>query len=128
MVALSQLTGYHASDFPMANISWGTPAGEYVPTVIDTGSYGFWVAGPNATVNSGSPYLGVLGPCNQTMEPFFDYPASTSHTGPYLNSTGGFAYGGGGKLISSEAVHQRRHLSPRDAVCQDGSRLQRPRR
>lgn len=83
----------------VANISWGTPAQKPIPTVIDTGSYGFWVDGPDAIVNSGSPYLGVLGPCNQTVEPAFNWPASTSHTGPYGEGAI-FAYGGGGKIIT----------------------------
>lgn len=84
----------------VANISWGTPAQDPIPTVIDTGSYGFWVYGPDATVNSGSPWLGVLGPCNQTAEPAFNWPASTSHTGPYENSSSVYGYGGGGKIVS----------------------------
>lgn len=84
----------------VANISWGTPAQKAIPTVVDTGSYGFWVSGPDAIVNSGSPYLGVIGPCNQTVDPAFDWPASTSHTGPYEESRSVFAYGGGGKIIN----------------------------
>ncbi|KAI9146843.1 hypothetical protein HJFPF1_13411 [Paramyrothecium foliicola] len=82
----------------VANISWGTPAQEPIPTVIDTGSYGYWVYGPNATVNSGSPYLGVLGPCNQTAEPFLNWPESSTHQGPYPKGAT-FAYGGGGKIL-----------------------------
>lgn len=84
----------------IANISWGTPAQTPIPTVVDTGSYGFWVDGPNATVNSGSPYLGVLGPCNQTAQPAFNWRESSSHTGPYDEGKATYAYGGGGKLIN----------------------------
>lgn len=84
----------------IANISWGTPAQTPIPTVVDTGSYGFWVDGPNATVNSGSPYLGVLGPCNQTTQPAFNWRESSSHTGPYDEGKATYAYGGGGKLIN----------------------------
>ena len=87
----------------IANISWGTPGQEPIPTVIDTGSYGFWVHGPNATVNSGSPYLGVLGPCNQTAEPFFNWPESSTHDGPYPGGTT-YAYGGGGKILTCPDV------------------------
>ncbi|KAK6851414.1 hypothetical protein PG995_012536 [Apiospora arundinis] len=83
----------------IANISWGTPAQQVIPTVIDTGSYGFWVSGPNATVNSGSPYLGVIGPCNETVKPAFQWPESTTHTGPYTEGRATFAYGGGGKIV-----------------------------
>lgn len=84
----------------IANISWGTPAQGAIPTVVDTGSYGFWVSGPNAIVNSGSPYLGVMGPCNETVKPAFQWPESTSHTGPYTEGRATFAYGGGGKIIN----------------------------
>ncbi|KAK8091317.1 aspartic peptidase domain-containing protein [Apiospora phragmitis] len=84
----------------ITNISWGTPASEAIPTVVDTGSYGFWVAGPDAIVNSGSPYLGVMGPCNQTVEPAFNWPESSTHTGPYDEQRATFAYGGGGKIIN----------------------------
>ncbi|KAH7014443.1 aspartic peptidase domain-containing protein [Microdochium trichocladiopsis] len=83
----------------LANFTWGTPASGPIQTVIDTGSPGFWVWGPNATVNSGSPYLFVPGPCNRTAEPFFDWPASSTHT----NQTTGratYAYGGNGKIIA----------------------------
>lgn len=83
----------------VANVSWGTPGSEPIPTVVDTGSYGYWVAGPDAIVNSGSPYLGVMGPCNQTVDPAFNWPASSSHTGPYDEGKSTFAYGGGGKII-----------------------------
>jgi hypothetical protein len=87
----------------MANISFGTPAQNTIPTVIDTGSYGYWVYGPDAIVNSGSPYLGVLGPCNQTAEPAFDWEASSTHAGPWNNGTT-FAYGGAGKLLTCPTV------------------------
>ncbi|KAH7325635.1 aspartic peptidase domain-containing protein [Stachybotrys elegans] len=87
----------------VSNLSWGTPGGNPIPTVIDTGSYGFWLHGPNSTVNSGSPYLGVLGPCNQTAEPFFDWPASTSRDGPRAQGAA-FAYGGGGKIVNCPSV------------------------
>jgi hypothetical protein len=87
----------------LSNISWGTPAQEPIPTVIDTGSFGFWAFGPNATVNSGSPYLGVLGPCNQTAEPFLDWPASTTHVGPTPGGTT-YSYGGGGKIVPCMSV------------------------
>ncbi|KXJ94975.1 aspartic peptidase domain-containing protein [Microdochium bolleyi] len=83
----------------LANFTWGTPAGGPIRTVIDTGSPGFWVWGPNATVNSGSPYLFVPGPCNRTAEPFFDWPASSTHTGQTTGAAS-YAYGGNGKIIS----------------------------
>lgn len=83
----------------IANISWGTPASKVIPTVVDTGSYGYWVAGPDAIVNSGSPYLGAMGPCNQTIDPAFNWPESSTHTGP-SGKESVFAYGGGGKIIS----------------------------
>ncbi|KAK8050890.1 hypothetical protein PG993_002275 [Apiospora rasikravindrae] len=83
----------------IANISWGTPASKVIPTVVDTGSYGFWVAGPDAIVNSGSPYLGQMGSCNQTIDPAFHWPESSSHSGPYDEGKAVFLYGGGGKRI-----------------------------
>lgn len=85
----------------LANFTWGTPAQVPIPTVIDTGSPGFWVWGPNATINSGSPYLGVLGPCNRTAEPFFDYPKSSTHTANTIGPAA-YAYGGNGKIISCD--------------------------
>ncbi|KAJ1323157.1 pepsin-like aspartyl protease [Microdochium nivale] len=83
----------------LANVSWGTPAGGSIRTVIDTGSPGFWVWGPNATVNSGSPYLFVQGPCNRTAEPFFDWAASSTHT-DQTTGPAAYSYGGNGKILS----------------------------
>ncbi|KAJ1333174.1 pepsin-like aspartyl protease [Microdochium nivale] len=83
----------------LANLTWGTPASVPIRTVIDTGSPGFWVWGPNATVNSGSPYLGVQGPCNRTAEPFFDWDASSTHTNQSIGLAQ-YTYGGNGKILT----------------------------
>ncbi|KAK8079419.1 hypothetical protein PG997_007237 [Apiospora hydei] len=84
----------------IANISWGTPGSKPIPTVVDTGSYGFWVAGPDAIVNSGSPYLGQMGSCNETVEPAFNWPESSTHAGPYDQNGLKYPYGGAGKVIT----------------------------
>jgi hypothetical protein len=84
----------------IANLTWGTPGQASIPTVIDTGSYGFWVNGPGAKVNSGSKFLGGTGPCTELVSPVFNWSNSTTHSGPYEEGNA-YAYGGNGKIVNS---------------------------
>ncbi|KAF4554473.1 Hypothetical protein D9617_4g002270 [Elsinoe fawcettii] len=82
-----------------ADIKWGTPAQAVVNAVVDTGSAGFWVYGPNSTINDGSNVLFQQGPCNKSVQNFYNYQASSSATG--RNATDlAYAYGGNGKIVA----------------------------
>ncbi|GME36997.1 Peptidase A1 [Neofusicoccum parvum] len=84
------------------DIVYGTPGQTPIETVVDLGSANFWVYGPNGTINSGSPYLGGIGPCTEDVTPFFNYPASSTAAG--LEHQGqAYAYGGNGKIIQAPA-------------------------
>lgn len=83
------------------NIIWGTPGqNSSVPTVFDTGSPAFWVAGPDNLAFYGSKYMGVKGPCNETLTPYYDWEVSQTHT-PAVNTTQSFSYGGNAHLVYS---------------------------
>lgn len=80
------------------DITW--PGSQTIETIVDLGSSDFWVYGPNATINFGSQYLGVQGPCNITAKPFYNWPKSPTHTKPIPRERG-YSYGGNGKLVPS---------------------------
>ncbi|KAF2144369.1 uncharacterized protein K452DRAFT_284686 [Aplosporella prunicola CBS 121167] len=90
------------------NISWGNPPQEPINTVVDLGSADFWVYGPNATINSGSPYFLTPGPCTEQPKPFFNYPESTSAAKP-VDASRAYAYGGNGKIVEA-------HFSVNDTI------------
>ncbi|CAJ2510215.1 Uu.00g061150.m01.CDS01 [Anthostomella pinea] len=85
----------------MTTFRMGHPEGEPLSVVADTGSANFWIFGPNATVNYGSQYLGVPGPCNETASPFYNYTASNAATAPEAFGPAEYAYGGNSKFIDS---------------------------
>ncbi|KAF2227548.1 aspartic peptidase domain-containing protein [Elsinoe ampelina] len=86
-----------------ADIKWGTPAQTPVSAVVDTGSAGFWVYGPNSTINDGSNYLFVPGPCNKSVQNFYNWPASSSAKNKKPANLA-YAYGGNGKIVSGGAT------------------------
>lgn len=96
---------YNYGGYPRieTDVTWGTPAQAYVPTIFDTGSSSFWVYGPKAIINDGSNYHFTQGPCNKTVKNFYNWPASKSHSKPKAEAHG-FSYGGNGKLVSSSQV------------------------
>ncbi|CAD6448768.1 103b91a9-d8c4-44de-ad4a-48a355db1a4e [Sclerotinia trifoliorum] len=71
--------------------------GQSIEVVVDYGSSGFWVFGPNATINYGSQYLGFQGACNTT--PQFYY-----HTDDFKvsNFSGTYSYGGNSKILDAD--------------------------
>ncbi|KAJ5050845.1 uncharacterized protein L3040_002714 [Drepanopeziza brunnea f. sp. 'multigermtubi'] len=84
-----------------ANLTFGTAASaEPVKVVMDSGSANFWVWAPGAVVHWGSPYFGVVGPCNETVETLYD-PA-LSPTSSLINQTSAYAYAGNSKIVSGE--------------------------
>lgn len=89
-----------------ADIHWGTPAGQDIATIFDTGSSSYWVYGPNATINDGSQYHFTQGPCNKSVKNFYNWPASSTHTKPVPIPNGGYSYsyGGNGKIISAHTL------------------------
>ncbi|KAF5024560.1 hypothetical protein F66182_3323 [Fusarium sp. NRRL 66182] len=91
-----------------AEIKWGTPGQSPVPTIFDTGSPAFWVFGPDSIINDGSPAHFTPGPCNKTVQTFYDWPKSSSHSkgGAVKPKDGplGYSYGGHGKLITAPAL------------------------
>ncbi|KNG47970.1 Eukaryotic aspartyl protease [Stemphylium lycopersici] len=69
-----------------------------IEVVVDQGSENFWVFGPDSIRNWGCRSLGCAGPCNETVQPFYDYPNSPTASKPMpFPST--YAYGGNSKLI-----------------------------
>lgn len=84
-----------------ADIVWGTPGqNSSVETVFDTGSDGFWVAGPDNLAFYGSRYKGDRGPCNETLTPFYDWTVSTTHT-PAVDSVISYAYAGNAHIVKT---------------------------
>ncbi|KAK0117915.1 hypothetical protein ONS95_012230 [Cadophora gregata] len=82
-----------------ADITFGTaPAAKPVRVVMDSGSANFWVWSPDATVNWGSPYLGVTGPCNAKVP--VSYDPAVSPNSILSNHTSGYAYAGNAKIVS----------------------------
>ncbi|EDN92409.1 hypothetical protein SS1G_08272 [Sclerotinia sclerotiorum 1980 UF-70] len=71
--------------------------GQSIEVVVDYGSSGFWIFGPNATVNYGSQYLGFPGACNTT--PQFYYHSDDSKV---FNFSGSYAYGGNSKILDAD--------------------------
>ncbi|KUI65690.1 Aspartic proteinase yapsin-3 [Cytospora mali] len=83
------------------DIVWGTPGqNSSVPTVFDTGSSAFWVAGPDNLAFYGTPYKGERGPCNETLTPYYDWKLSQTHT-PAVSDVQTFAYGGNAHVVYS---------------------------
>lgn len=83
------------------NIIWGTPGqNSSVPTVFDTGSSAFWVAGPDNLAFYGTQYTGEKGPCNETLTPYYDWDGSQTHT-PAVDDTQIFLYGGNAHAVYS---------------------------
>ncbi|KAH7371782.1 aspartic peptidase domain-containing protein [Cadophora sp. MPI-SDFR-AT-0126] len=90
---------YGADSRVTADITFGTaPSAEPVRVVMDSGSANFWIWSPNATVNWGSPYLGVEGPCNTKVPVSYDPALSPNST--VTNHTSGYAYAGNAKIVS----------------------------
>lgn len=84
-----------------ADIVWGTPGqNSSVETVFDTGSDGFWVAGPNNLAFYGTKYKGDRGPCNETLVPYYDWTVSTTHT-PAVDNIFSYAYAGNAHIVKT---------------------------
>lgn len=84
-----------------ADVVWGTPGqNSSVETVFDTGSDGFWVAGPDNLAFYGTKYKGDRGPCNETLTPFYDWTASTTHT-PAVDSSVWYSYAGNAHIVKT---------------------------
>lgn len=105
---------YGANSRVTANFTFGTaPDAEPVKVVMDSGSANFWVFSmltfssnrltrcklwaPNAIVHWGSQYLGVEGPCNETVP--ISYDPSTSPTSTQTNESSSYAYAGNAKIV-----------------------------
>ncbi|KAJ8067747.1 hypothetical protein OCU04_003351 [Sclerotinia nivalis] len=73
--------------------------GQSIEVVVDYGSSGFWVFGPNATLNYGSQYLGFPGACNTT--PQYYYHTDNSKIS---NFSGAYSYGGNSKILDATKV------------------------
>lgn len=83
------------------NIVWGTPGqNASVPTIFDTGSSAFWVAGPNNVAYYGTKYTGEEGPCNETLTPYYDWTISQTHTAA-VDDTQSFLYAGNAHAVYS---------------------------
>ncbi|KAH7323932.1 aspartic peptidase domain-containing protein [Rhexocercosporidium sp. MPI-PUGE-AT-0058] len=90
---------YGADSRVTADITFGTaPSAEPVKVVMDSGSANFWIWGPDATINFGSPYLGVTGPCNAKVPIVYDSALSASSS--LANHTSSYAYAGNAKILS----------------------------
>ncbi|KAH8689730.1 aspartic peptidase domain-containing protein [Phaeosphaeriaceae sp. PMI808] len=90
---------YGADSRVTADIILGTaPSAEPVRVVMDSGSANFWVWSPDATINFGSPYLGVTGPCNAKVPVSYDPALSSNST--LTNQTSSYAYAGNAKIVS----------------------------
>ncbi|GAW13342.1 hypothetical protein ANO14919_027250 [Xylariales sp. No.14919] len=76
-----------------------------MPVCFDQGSEDYWLAEPGSVYNWGSEQLGVVGPCNMSITPVYDYPASSDATDPvpasYYN-----VYSGGAKNILGDATFE----------------------
>lgn len=84
-----------------ADIVWGTPGqNSSVETIFDTGSDGFWVAGPDNLAFYGTKYKGNRGPCNETLTPFYDWTVSTTHT-PAVDSIVSYSYAGNAHIVKT---------------------------
>ncbi|KAK4497870.1 hypothetical protein PRZ48_010525 [Zasmidium cellare] len=94
---------YNYGGYPriQADIAWGTPPQKTIPTIFDTGSSGFWVYGPNATINDGSQYHYTVGPCNKSVHNFYNWPASKTHAKLDTKHGYAFAYGGNGEIVQA---------------------------
>lgn len=83
------------------NMVWGNPGqNSSVPTIFDTGSSAFWVAGPDNLAFYGTKYKGEKGPCNETLTPYYDWELSQTHT-PAVDKSQLFAYGGNAHIVYS---------------------------
>ncbi|PQE30517.1 peptidase a1 protein [Rutstroemia sp. NJR-2017a WRK4] len=71
-----------------------------IEVVVDFGSSDFWIFGPNATINYGSPYLGFTGQCNTSPSAY--YHPSAAH--PISNFSAAYAYGGNSKILTANAI------------------------
>ncbi len=108
---------YGADSRVTANLTFGTAdTAEPVKVVMDSGSANFWVSwsflfrcaqfltkiskiwSPGAVVHWGSQYLGVVGPCNETVPTSYD--PILSPTSSLINHTSGYAYAGNAKIVS----------------------------
>ncbi|CAG8978254.1 hypothetical protein HYALB_00009151 [Hymenoscyphus albidus] len=90
---------YGADSRVTTNISFGTSRdAEPFKVVMDTGSADFWIWEPGAIVHWGSPYLGVIGPCNETVPTRYDPEKST--TAVIRDKASTYAYAGNSKIVS----------------------------
>ncbi|KAI0471712.1 aspartic peptidase domain-containing protein [Xylariaceae sp. FL0804] len=71
---------------------------ETLEVVFDQGSDNFWMFGPNATMNWGCTAIACMGPCNESVSPSYDWPASGAHTEP-VGLPFYAAYGGFDKIV-----------------------------
>ncbi|TVY76159.1 hypothetical protein LSUE1_G003797 [Lachnellula suecica] len=82
-----------------ANLTFGSDSiAKPVKVVMDSGSSNFWVWAPGAVVHWGSQYLGVVGPCNETVPT--EYDPSTSTTSVVSNHSSTYAYAGNSKIVT----------------------------
>ncbi|PSK41763.1 hypothetical protein B9Z65_9149 [Elsinoe australis] len=82
-----------------ADLHWGTPAQNPVEAIVDTGSAGFWVYGPNSIINDGSNLLFQQGPCNKSVKNLYDYRTSSSKKARKTADLA-YAYRGNGKIAA----------------------------
>ncbi|KAF1834324.1 hypothetical protein BDW02DRAFT_569223 [Decorospora gaudefroyi] len=74
-----------------------------IEVVVDQGSENFWVFGPDSISNWGCRDLGCQGPCNVTVQPFYDYPNSPTASEP-VPHLAGYAYGSNSKIIEGHVT------------------------
>ncbi|KAI4633443.1 hypothetical protein J4E80_000809 [Alternaria sp. BMP 0032] len=74
-----------------------------IEIVVDQGSENFWVFGPDSIRNWGCTRLGCAGSCNETVQPFYDYPNSPSASKP-VPFRSSYSYGGNSKFITGDVA------------------------
>ncbi|KAM3076196.1 hypothetical protein ACMFMG_006294 [Clarireedia jacksonii] len=73
--------------------------GSTIEVVVDFGSSDFWVFGPNATINYGSPFLGFTGQCNTSPSTYYHLDGH-----PISNFSASYAYGGNSKILTANTI------------------------
>jgi hypothetical protein len=94
---------YHGPGHKIATDLVDPHSNRSVEVVVDQGSENFWVFGPDSTNNWGCTALMCQGPCNVTVQPFYDYPNSPTASKPEPFQSF-YSYGGNTKIIQGEVA------------------------
>ena len=89
--------GFHDKITTNLSLPWSDTT---IELVFDQGSENFWVFGPNSTANWGCTGLLCPGPCNASVETFYDWPRSPTAAKPPQPFKSFYAYGSYTKYLT----------------------------